>query len=930
MKPFLQQIAELFLSTSEYNISECCFVFPNRRAGLFFQKYLTENAGRTLLAPKIQTIADFFASYSTLKQEDKFGLLFHLYDAYTKVLPDGIVPEPFDDFIYFGEIILSDFNDVDNYMVNAEQLYTNIKDLKNLDNLDYLTTEQKKVLKSLLKFSDDKKNRAKFIETWNWMLPLYNKFREILFEQNLAYGGMLHREVVKKERLDNEYNKVIFVGFNALNEAEKTLFKLLGAKADFYWDYKSAPILDQANMAHYFMEENISKFPSKLELPKETLAEPTIKCIGIPSGVGQTKEVGKILSKMDSVSINTAVVLSDEQLLLPTIYSIPDCIENVNITMGYPMNHTPIQQLLEECLLLQKNLQNNTFYFKNVLAVLNHPYILRNSSQISNTINNIVKENKIRIDITELLKDNIEIYNLLFKKADDVLSYLQDIIDYLKNKDDADEWSHEFIIQASINLKRIGILLNKWHLDLQIETILHIIRQIFGKISISFKGEPLGGLQIMGMLETRCLDFDNLIITSFNEGIFPKTETANSFIPYNLRRAFNLPTTEHQDAIFAYHFYRLIQRASSVCLIYDTRSESLGSTGEESRYIKQLKHLYNVNIQEHIIQYKVQINKPQDIIIKKDQKIQDILKKYLRTDDKPKTKEEEKNNYLSFSASSINTYLKCPLAFYYSHILNIKEQDEISEIMESNQFGQIFHKAMELIYANNINREVDKATLDSWINDEVKLRQIVQNSFNMCYFNGKNTQITGMNHLIEEVILRYIKQILIYDKKKAPFTPLSLEKYHEGYIYIDKYNSFARLYGYIDRIDNYNNTIQICDYKTGSDKLEYGNSIESLFDKNNKDRNKAVLQMFLYMWLYLKNNTNTNAANISGHIYLLKELYKETAYTEIEYNPKNLEEIEDNIKDCVIEILDPNTQFTQTDKKENCQYCCYSHICHKG
>ncbi|NCC98612.1 MAG: PD-(D/E)XK nuclease family protein [Bacteroidia bacterium] len=927
MKPFLQQIAELFLNTSGYNISECCFVFPNRRAGLFFQKYLTENAKRTMLAPKIQTIADFFASYSTLKQEDKFGLLFRLYDAYKQVLPHNIAPEPFDDFIYFGEMILSDFNDVDNYMVNAEQLYTNIKDLKNLDNLDYLTSEQKEVLTSLLEFKEDKKNRAKFIETWNWMLPLYNKFREILFEHSLAYDGMLHREVIKQERLDTEYSKIIFVGFNALNEAEKALFKLLGTKADFYWDYKSTPILDKANMAHFFMEENISQFPSKLKLPEETLPEPTIKCIGIPSGVGQTKEVGRILSAMDSVSINTAVVLSDEQLLLPTIYSIPDCIENVNITMGYPINHTPIQQLLEDCLLLQKNLQNETFYFKNVLAVLNHPYILRNSPQISNIINNIVKENKIRIDVSELLNDDIEIYTLLFKKADNFISYLQDIIDYLANKDNADAWSHEFIIQASLNLKRIGILLNEWRLDLQIGTILHIIHQIFGKISIAFKGEPLGGLQIMGMLETRCLDFDNLIITSFNEGIFPKTETATSFIPYNLRRVFNLPTTEHQDAIFAYHFYRLIQRASSVYLIYDTRSESLGSTGEESRYIKQLKYLYNVNIQEHIIQYQVQVNKPKSICIEKNQDIQEILKKYLRSNSEPKTKEEEKNNYLSFSASSLNDYLKCPLSFYYSHILNIKEQDEVTETMEGNQFGQIFHKAMELIYTDNINREVNETTLNMWIKDEVKLRQIVQESFNECYFKGKSTKITGMNHLIEEVIIRYIKQILIYDKKKSPFTPLAGEELYEGYIYINELHSFARIYGYIDRIDDCKMTKQICDYKTGSDKLKY-DSVESLFDKDNKDRNKAVLQIYIYIWLYLQKHTNDK--NLSGHIYLLKELHNKDFSTEIQYTPNDLKEFVEKLKDCIIEILNPDIPFSQTTQESNCKYCCYSHICHKG
>jgi len=960
MIPFLKNIADTYYRTYGQTISELTFVFPNRRAGIFFQKYLAEAFNHPVFSPRILTIDDLFSILSRYKTADKIEMLFLLYDLYKDISGS---PESFDDFVFWGEMILNDFDDVDKYMVDARQLFRNVYDLKEIDaGLTYLTEEQVSAIRRFWSnfISLDENNRKKeFIEMWEVLYELYASLKDELKKRGLAYQGMIFREIAEniseKEASDFPFSRIVFVGLNAISKSEEVLLKHLNRLniADFYWDYSSELVKDPYNKASAFIDKNKMFFPSQLPLlPEEPdIEKPVIETIGIPSIVGQAKYTNAILKdlitekKIDpSDALNTAVILPDENQLLPLLYSIPEEISNINVTMGYNLSNSSISGLMDHIFNVQRNIRyikkNPGYYFRFVLPVINHKYIVNIIGEEARTIKeNIIKYNKIIVPYEELKSNPILEYIFCpTEQWQDIPEYLKTILAHLQfslqQKKDSQttdvrstDIEREFIIEYYKTINKMADALKNTGADMSVDTYFRLLKKLIAGISVPFAGEPLTGLQIMGMLETRTLDFENLIILSMNEGIFPKQRTASSFIPHNLRKGFGLPTYEHQDSIYSYHFYRLINRAKRIYLVYDTRTEGL-QTGEVSRYFKQLKYLYpeRFEIREKLAVYEVLPSKTQTINIQKDASVMAKLDDFL-------------TGSRNLSASAINIYLDCPLQFYFSVVMEMKEDDEIEETIEASAFGSIFHSAMEWIYRPLEGKLITADLLHNIRKNEKLLTEIIERSFAKNYFrtDENNLQkLTGQNFLTGEIIKSYIKQVLSVDAKLTPFTYMQSEK-KILISYTFENNRNVWLKGFIDRIDSINDHTRIIDYKTGKIISQY-KSLAQLFDKEIKDRPKAIMQVFMYALLYSEENPGRK---ITPAIYSLRNLFNENFEAGIINKPSPGEsikilnfspvkqEFKEHFDKCLSEIFDRKIPFSQTPNGKACEWCSFSAICRK-
>lgn len=966
MIPFLYNVANAYFKKYGNSISRYTFVFPNRRAGVFFQYYLSQIAKQPIFSPEIVTISDMFEKLSELQKADRIEMLFMLYDIYIEI---SKAKEPFDEFHYWGEMLLSDFDDVDKYLVDAQQLFHNIYDLKEIDaGFSYLSPEQIEAIRrfwsSFLPIGNNDKKKD-FAEMWEVLYPLYTELRNRLRTKGLAYEGMIFREVVEKVKADSDleipFEKVIFVGLNGHSKSEEKFLEYLHKRgiADFYWDYSSPLVCDSQNKASHFIAKNRLKFPSQLTLDAEeqTLEKPVIELIGIPSAVGQAKYLNTILQDLldqneiagPNKAMNTALVLPDENLLLPALYSIPKTIDKVNVTMGYNLHNSSISGLVDHIFDLQRNKRFSDgklyFYHRPVQAILNHRYITSIApNQAKYLREHIIRYNKVIISADELTTHPL--LNLIFQETaswKEIPTYLKDILTMLKkslvqeedNPDDKDKETitrymdieGEFIVEYYKTINKLEDVLKEVNTDMSIDTYVKLLKKLIQSISVPFRGEPLSGLQIMGVLETRALDFDNLIITSMNEGVFPMKRAASSFIPYNLRKGFELPTYEHQDSIFAYHFYRMINRAKRIYLLYDSRTEGLQS-GEVSRYYNQIKHLYadSFEIREQLAVYKVSSTESVPISIAKTPQIQDKLKRFLEGGES------------KLSASYINTYLNCPLQFYLSVVEKLKEVEEIAETIEANTFGTIFHSIMEWLYNPLKDKVVTADLLHKMAKDDKLLTQLIEKSFAENYFMTPDRvkPLTGQNYLTGEVIRKYVKKLLTTDAKITPFIYKDAEeKLNE--IYTLSSGLQVNLTGFIDRVDEVKGHTRIIDYKTGRGVLHY-KRMADLFDKSLKDRPKAVMQVFMYAHLYLIKHPD---AIVESGIYYLRNLFDTTFDLAVIHKPTTKDHIRiddfaeyrtefvEHFDACLEEIFDASVPFTQTPTEEACQWCTFTSICKK-
>ncbi|WP_165041960.1 PD-(D/E)XK nuclease family protein [Dysgonomonas sp. ZJ709] len=961
MIPFLYNVAQTYYKTYDKEISRFTFVFPNRRASIFFQHYLSQIAKKPIFSPEVLTVTDLFEKLSPYKKADRIEMLFMLYDIYIQISKST---ETFDEFLYWGEMLLNDFDDVDKYLVDAEQLFRNIYDLKEIDaGFDFLTDDQIEAIKrfwsNFLPIGDNDKKKD-FLEMWQVLFRLYTTLREQLREKGQAYEGMIFRDVtekaLRKEEIELPFEKIIFVGLNGHSKSEEKFLSYLQKRgiADFYWDYSSPLVKDAQNKASFFIDKNRLLFPSQLILEAEelTMDLPVIEAIGIPSAVGQAKYVHTIIKSLlnekqivsSDKAMNTALVLPDENLLLPTLYSIPEEIDKINVTMGYNLNNTSVSGLMEHIFNIQRNIKKSggqiSFYYRPVLAILNHRYITNVLEDEAKRLKqNIIQYNKVVVSVGEL--QTHPLLKLIFapiERWQDIPEYLKNILAALKtllsvNTENEDEDINarsidiecEFIVEYYKTINKMEDALKDAAPDMTVETYFKLLKKLIVSISVPFSGEPLSGLQIMGVLETRALDFDNLIIMSMNEGIFPLKKATNSFIPYNLRRGFELPTYEHQDSIFAYHFYRMINRAKRIYLLYDTRTEGL-QMGEVSRYYKQIKHLYadKFDIQEKLATYKVSSNESLSISIRKTPQIMDKMKAFGQGGDR------------SLSASSINTYLNCPLQFYLSIIEKMDEEDEITETIEASTFGTIFHSSIEWLYKPFEGKMVTADLLHKIAKDEKLLTETIERSFAENYFKTeKIKKLTGQNFLTGEVLRKYIKRVLATDAKLTPFIYIESEKR----IKIDyplPSGETVSLKSFIDRVDEVKGHTRIIDYKTGKGVLRY-RAMKDLFDKELKDRPKAVMQVFMYAHLYMMEQPEKI---IEPGIYYLRNLFDNRFDPDVIYKPEREDkriidftpyrkDFKEHFDTCLEEIFNPEIPFNQTPTGEACKWCTFTNICKK-
>ncbi len=915
---FLKEIATRFYEREGQNINEICFVFPGRRAGLFFQKSLGEIADKPLFSPAILTINDLFTRLSGYRVADRLDVLLRLYRIYTNLSGSK---ESFDEFMFWGEIVLADFDDVDKYLVDPKKLFANIKDLKEIDSdYSFLTENQKEAVKSFwTNFlpSDSSEKKIKFKSLWEILLPLYSTLREELEQDGCGYEGMIYRKIAESlisqkngnlsyvhEKLGG-YREIVFVGFNALNNCEKELMKSLKNenKADFYWDFCGEMITDVNNKASLFMRDNIINFPSKEDIDFSVEYKPEIEVIGVPSSAGEVKIAGELI-KLCGGGINTAIVLPDESLLTPLLHSVDEEAGSINVTMGYPLREGSIVSLVESFIELQKG----PLYFRKVLPILRHGYIkLIAGDDAQKAENEIIKGNIIYIS-QELFKESELLQMIFIRVTNDKLApeeninslsgYLHSILDYIIAKIDITRVEKEFVYYLYTFITR----LNDLRIPMSLDTYLRLFRQLVNSTSIPFRGEPLSGLQVMGVLETRCLDFDNLIICSMNDGVFPTRSGSNSFIPHNLRKGFALPDYEYRDGVTAYHFYRSIYRARKLFLLYDTRTEGL-VTGEQSRFIMQLKYHFGVPLKEKIATYKIEKRTKEKIEIIKDSDVMGLLEK----------------NYLSgiksLSASAINTYIKCPLWFYFKYVRRVEEEEEVSESVEANTFGSIFHKSMENLYSPYINGVVSKELLSDLIRDKDKIDKIVESAFREIQMVK---EIKGHNFLVEKLIVRYVEKTLEYDLSIAPFRFLASEQTLFKNLALDSKRSVT-FKAIIDRMDERDGILRIVDYKTGKGSDRY-NNLSDLFDSDSKKRYDVTRQMFLYAYMC------GNKDNLISAPYLLREIIKGNTNEEL-ITPEILLDFVNLLRSKVSEIFDASLPFVQTDIIERCEYCPFNVIC---
>ena len=947
MVPFLKQVAAHYFGGGE--ISQTCFLFPNRRSLVFFRKYLGDlvresGGGVPLPVPPLYTINDFFYRLGHVEVTDKLRLLLELYGVYKKLNPQA---EPLDEFVFWGDVMLSDFDDIDKYLVDARALLQNVQDFKALqDGMEYLSPNQKSAIDHFLAHFRDGKGaltvnekdasvKTKFLRLWNLLYPIYRDFNAVLEQKDMAYEGKVYRALVGRlqdgkpvvDILQEEFPKVkryVFVGLNALNECERLLLRRMrdAGVAHFVWDYVSPQIRDKANKSSLFMERNVEDFPPAFPVEGSPVP-PRINVISVPSSVGMAKLAPRILAGITGDPVETAFVLPDETLLLPLLNSLPEERDSVNVTMGYPMSGSAIFSLLNTIgqmqLKMRKKADGWYLYHRQVREIFSSGLVKKLATeQEAQVIRQVKAAAKYYIPLQDL--QGGPLLELIFRPVitEPALAspeqnhaterYLTDIVAYIGRNLSA---KGEMLLELDF-AKRCHTqltLLQDIALEVLPATHLRLLERLLEGISVPFRGEPLQGLQIMGPLETRALDFRNLIILSANEGMFPRRSVSSSFIPPELRKGFGLPTYEFQDAVWAYYFYRMIQRPEHVWLLYDSRTEGLKS-GEESRYIKQLEYSFGLPVKRYVATSDLLPVEPENSIPKTEEDVAVIRAKEL-------------------SASTLQSYLYCPARFYYQVVQGLEKEDEVAESLDAGMLGNVFHHVMQQLYRGKAI--VSAAELEAMRKDTARLRKMIRAEV---LDQMHSIEVSGRNLVLEEVILDYVQSTLKHDAQllaasgSTGFRIIGLEQKRRM-----EWNGF-RFKGYVDRIDSYRDgQVRIVDYKTGKvedDEILITDEnaapvVEKLFGESNAHRPKIALQLFLYDLL-----AHADAA-LDGHT-IVNSIYSTTRlYTgALPDCPESAEFIRltsERLRAMLSEMTDVNTPFRRTQEQDTCTWCDFKNIC---
>ena len=960
--PFIRLIANDLLKRFGTNSAELTVVFPSRRARLFFNRYLYEEVNHPLWSPQYLSIEELFESVSPYRKADPIQLTGELYQSYVSVHNSGSekpLTETLDEFFFFGEILLHDFDDIDKNLVNAKALFSNLQDLDRLkDDFSYLSENQREALSRFRNiFFEDYKDgvnpvstlKTAFASIWSRLGDVYSALKENLHLQGIAYPGMLMREVIENESIEFSGKQYVFVGFNVLNKCEERLFRRLKHKSLFYWDYDAYYLSSEAGS---FIRKNISTFGSALDDSEFNVFLNQRKEINFLAASTESGQSGVIPSWIDSLRQSTnfddpdsAIVLCNESVLPVVIHAIPPTgIENVNITMGFPVTQTPIAGFIQVLSDLQTKSSGSSgvFYYKHVLPVLRHPYtgiIFPEASEVERAIT----EENIFFPDKKILK-NEAIFSTT-GNATELGRYLLNLIESLgksyKNVQDFnnvyDGLYQESIFRVYQVVNRLYGLLQSEQWSLEKPTFLRLLRKLLSVTHVPFHGEPVKGLQIMGVLETRTLDFKHLLLLSVNEGFMPGTGDDNTFIPEFLRKHFGLSTIDHRDSIYAYYFYRLIQRAEKITFVYNT-DKTLTGKAEMSRFLLQLLIDSRLKIQRHTLQSSIKPWQAQPVIIPKTDEIISKIKELYDFNTNPEAK--------PLTPSHLNMFIDCPLCFYFRKIQGYESPERLSDELDSSVFGTIFHQAAESLY-HEIGRTgkekhftpfvVEKKHLDIYLRPESdhRIRKFVSEAFEKVYFKGRTveeTQYNGEQLINFNVICKMLKRLIEFDCRQTPFTVIGLEWKDYSFFELEEYPVKLKIGGIIDRLEEKDGKLLILDYKTGGSAKSF-KTLEDLVSEKDK-RASHIFQTFVYASV-LSRLDGSNLPIVPGLLYM-QEIGKENYSPEIMYEKEPVSDFRDLnpvfeklYLQKISSLFNPDIPFQQTAFESNCSYCEFKELCNR-
>ncbi|MBN7812821.1 PD-(D/E)XK nuclease family protein [Algoriphagus sp. H41] len=943
MIPFLKGTAKQILDSGR-NLDELTIVLPNRRAGLFFTRYLGELIEEPIWMPEVRTIEQVFYGLAGNTPADELTLIFELYELYRQIQEE---PEDFDRFYFWGELILKDFNDLDQFLAPAKTVYQNLAEIKEFESdLSFLTEDQKELISQFwLAFArQNEQEKEKFLRFWQILGRLYTDFQHRLKTAGLAYGGQLYRQVAENlAQIERPKKHYLFVGFNAFTLAEENLIKHFVKEfgAEVFWDVDAFYLEDKLQEAGLFFRDYQrdpvlgETFPK--EIPDQVRRKSAqITTHAIPLKTNQANLVGKLLENVgnDERLEETVIVLPDEQLLFPVLHALPPQIDKLNVTMGYPIRNAPIYAFLDGVLDLQRYVKYRegtvTFYHKPVTDLLSFPYLKGEDPTFAQELLEQIQTNNLLDVPQEMLTKEGSLFALIFRKIEpeEIFDYLGTLIQHLAKTYQDDEVQRSYLFQAFKQLNRIrDVFQGNGSKGMKLDFLLKLFRQIFRELKLPFEGEPLQGLQLMGVLESRNLDFRRVIICDVNEGSFPPGGGINSMIPFNLRRAFRLPVQEQNDAIYAYTFYRLLHRSEEVHLIYTTSSDQ-GKAGEMSRFIQQMQAELGVAKPE-VAMVPVDLTPAEPITVEKSPAVMESLKLYLR-------KGDPEAFVKAFSASAINSYLDCRLRFYFRYVAGLKEKEEVITGIDPSTFGTILHSAMELLYEigeGKSSRKIDTHGIERM---KPQVPTAVDRAIRLFYKKPENEEmeLSGQLQIAREIFIKYLQAILDYDQKNGDFEIIGLEKDYPSGILVDTPEGKAEvaLGGVIDRMDVKDGVVRLIDYKTGKDTKKV-KSVASLFDRDDSGRNKAAMQTMLYAHFYETAHPE-NQLPLKPGIFNIKEIYNPQFNPFLQLDKEEMvdyrrfaEEFRAGLSGLLGEIFDPKVPFDQTEKLEKCTYCAYREIC---
>jgi ATP-dependent helicase/nuclease subunit B len=949
MMPFLQYIAQYVFTHHQNDTEHLCIVLPNKRGALYLKQHLAKAFQKTIWLPTIISAEELVAELSGLQQADSIDLICDLYQVYANILKEKA--EPFDAFAKWGTLMLQDFNEADRYLVDTDSLYQNLKEIKEIENWS-------------LSADDLTLTQQDYVDFMFQMGTIYHEFTKVLLQKKQAYQGLMYRKAVegyKDSEYINQFSKILICGFNALNKAETIIFSDLvkEKKANIIWDGDKYYIDNEEYEAGLFLRKNFTNtwLDTKNYIGNDFKDIPKhIDIVAVPKQMGQAQVVSHQLHEWikQGKSLNkTAVVLADESLLFPILNQLPKEVQHVNITMEYPLRLSPIYDLMDNLINLHQSIQktsaSGSFYFADVFKILQNSLFKKYyksfnpSVHLQSIIQKIIDKNYVWLNtkvLAELFEDNYIFIESLFNSwanSTQGISAMAHIITVFNASESEDlqlsSTENEYLHVFTKYFNRLQSLIQTHpYLD-SLLTLKSLYKQIIGTASVPFIGEPLQGLQIMGVLETRTLDFENIILLGVNEGVLPSGKSANSFIPNDLKRYHGMPLYGDKDAVYAYHFYRILQRASNVLLTYNTEHSVLGS-GEKSRFITQLQFELQKYSSSHAIKEvmlsggDLSASTRNEITIEKtDFNLAPIIKKLTTNDE-----------YSGLSPSALITYKDCALRFFFRYGAGIKETEDVEESAEANTQGSILHESLEMLYKPYIRTVLTEENIKTCLlKTEESVNLVFQN-----YFSQRESQF-GKNFLQRKVLYEYVNKLLrndlklIQDAKKTNelLSLIDLEKALSASvtININGVDTIVYLKGSADRIDKLGNKIRIIDYKSSvkaDDKFKFTN-FDDLFKDSQYNK---MLQLFMYAWFVVKNNI-ASPEELQPCIIPFKKFEEHPKFIMEDnkgggiliFTAELLEDFENHLKQVISEIISNNLAFRQTEDEDKCEYCAYAAIC---